>query len=122
MPEFATTVGAVICLVSFLAVPPSVLAQHVTDVTFSTSVQLPGVLLPAGSYQFAVTGAGRTVRVSDADGRNLATFSVVPITRSTLGSVVIMRPSLAGAPPEVSALYAGGGRAGLEFVYRKERK
>ena len=121
MPKFATTVGAVICLVSFLAVPQSVLAQPVTDVTFKTPVQLPGVLLPAGSYQFAITG-GRIVRVSGADGRNLATLAVVPITRSTPGTIVIMRPPLAGAPAEVSALYAGGGTAGVEFVYRQAPK
>ena len=121
MPKLATTVGAVICLVSFLAVPRSVLAQPAADVTFSTPVQLPGVLLPAGSYQFAITG-GRTVRVSGADGRNLATLPVVPITRATPGNIVIMRPPLAGAPPEVSALYAGGGTAGVEFVYRKAQR
>lgn len=122
MSASSTTLRAVICLVSLLTVPSSVLAQHVTDTTFSTPVQLPGVRLPAGKYQFSVTQDGRTVRVSGADGRNLATLPVIPITRSTPGNIVIMRPSVAGAPPEVSALYGSGGTTGVEFVYRREPK
>lgn len=122
MPISSTIRRAAICLVSLLAVPMFVLAQSVTDTTFSTAVQLPGVRLPAGSYQFSVTRDGRTVRVSGTDGRTFGTFAVLPIRRSVPGEIVVMRPSVAGAPPEVSALYGRAGTTGVEFVYRRVPK
>ena len=64
------------------------------------------------------TGTGRaSVVVSGANHRIVATVAVIRITRAEAGGLVTMRPSTDGAPPQVSALYSGGGTTGVEFVY-----
>jgi hypothetical protein len=83
---------------------------------FSGPVQLPGVSLPAGSYTFALGRDRRTVAVSSAE-RHIVTLPVMPITRAARGNIITMRPAVGTAAPEISALYAGGGREGVEFLY-----
>jgi hypothetical protein len=112
-----------VCLVSLLLNAGPVVAQSTTtNVTFSVPVQLPGVVLPAGSYHFAVARDARSVVVSGADHRIVTTVAVVRITRAEAGSLVTMRPATDGAPAQVSALYSGGGKAGIEFVYPSTKK
>jgi hypothetical protein len=79
-------------------------------------VQLSGVLVPAGSYHFTVARDRRSVVVSDADHRLVTTFLVFPILRAKAGEAITMRPSVGGAPPEVSALFVGGGTAGVQLI------
>ena len=123
MPQYSRCVWMALCLVSILINAGTVVAQSTTtDVTFSVPVQLPGVVLPAGIYHFAVARDARSVVVSGADHRILTTVAVVRITRAKAGSLVAMRPSTDGAPAQVSALYSGGGTAGIEFVYPSTRK
>jgi hypothetical protein len=113
----STTVCTVISLVVFLTCTGSVLAQSATTTaTFSGPVQLRGQLLSAGSYDFSVQQDGRGVVVSDADHRVVANLRGIPITRSKRGDVITMRPSVAGAAPEVIALFPHGGTAGIEFI------
>jgi hypothetical protein len=119
MSNSVNSIGACLCLFSILTYgePVSAQAQRVTtNTTFSNPVQLPGVLLPAGTYQFAVASDRRSVVVSDADRRIVATLMVVPVTRAQRGTVILMRPSIGGAAPEVTALYLDGGTNGFEFV------
>ena len=52
----------------------------------------------------------------------VTTAAVVRITRAKAGSLVIMRPSTDGGPAQVSAVYSGGGTAGIEFVYPSPKK
>ena len=113
---------AVLCLVTFLVCAGPAAAQTGSAAKFSGPVQLPGVLLPAGSYTFALDRDGRSVVVSDADGHALATLIVVPITRLAAGDVITMRSAVRPAAPEVSALYPRGGRNGVEFLYPLRRK
>jgi hypothetical protein len=121
MSRYVKTIGTLLCLVVFLTYASPVVAQReATNATFSGAVQLPGVLLPAGSYSFSRTSDGRNVVVSDADHRVIATLMVIPITRSKAGAVITLRPSVAGAAPEVSAFYSDGGTAGVAFVHRGE--
>jgi hypothetical protein len=117
MFKYVNTIGVCLCLVSLLTYGESVIAQRVTtNTTFSNPVQLPGVLLPAGNYQFAVASDRRSVVVFDADHRIVATLMVIPVTRAQRGTVILMKPSIGGAAPEVSALYLDGGTNGFEFV------
>ena len=75
-----------VCLVSLLMNAGPVVAQSTTtDVTFSVPVQLPGVVLPAGNYHFAVARDARSVVVSGADHRIVTTVAVVRITRAESG-------------------------------------
>src|SRR5688500_17300484 len=119
MPKFGRTLWAVLCAVASLVVATPVFAQsNVTNATFSGPVQLSGVVVPAGRYQFAVARDGRSVVVSDADHRFVTTFLVVPILRAKAGDSITMRPAVNGAPPEVSALYVGGGTTGVQLLPR----
>lgn len=118
MPRHSRTAWIVLCLVSFLTSAGIVSAQRaVTTATFSGPVQLSGVLLPTGSYDFSIQRDGRLVVVSDAAHHVVATLvECVPITRSKRGDVIAMRPSVAGTAPEVLALFPDGGTAGIEFI------
>jgi hypothetical protein len=101
---------------------PVVGQSTTTDVTFGVAVQLPGVVLPAGIYHFALARDSRSVVVSAADHRIVTTVAVVRITRDRAGSLVTMRPSTDGEPPQVAALYSGGGTSGVEFIYTNTKK
>lgn len=113
---------AVLCLVMVLLSTAPAGAQTTSAANFSGPVQLPGVLLPAGSYLFAVSGDGRSVVVSDAIHQIVARLQVAPITRAADGEVVTMRSAIGTAAPEISALYTKGGKNGVEFLYRQVRK
>jgi len=117
--KFSGSVWAVLCLVFVLTCSGTVIAQsRLTNATFSGPVQLPGVLLPAGSYRFSVASDRRSVVVSNSDNRIVTTLVVVPVTRSTVGETITMLPAVGGAAPEVTALYSGGGTTGVRFVHR----
>ena len=118
MSKHVKGICASLGLLSLLMLSESTaMAQRATtNATFSSPVQLSGVLLPAGEYQFAVAVDRRIIIVSDADRRIVATLMVVPVTRAERGNVVLMRPAIDGAAPEVSALFLDGGRDGFEFV------
>jgi hypothetical protein len=123
MRQYSRSVGIALFLASLLmAAGPAAAQSTTTDVTFSVPVQLPGVVLPAGSYHFALAQDARSVVVSGADHRIVTTVAVVRTTRREAGSLVTMRPSTDGAPAQVSALYSGGGTAGVEFLYTTTKK
>ena len=113
---------AVLCLVTFFLGPGPAAAQTTSAAKFSGPVQLPGVLLPAGKYTFAVNSDGRSVVVSDAKDDVLATLMVVPITRAAAGDIITMRSAVGTAAPQISALYTSGGTNGVEFRYHQVRK
>jgi hypothetical protein len=113
---------AVICLVMVLLCAGPAGAQTTSAANFSSPVQLPGVLLPAGSYVFAVSRDGRSVAVSDAERRLVTRLQVAPITRAAGGEVITMRSAIGAAAPEISALYTSGGTNGVEFLYPRARK
>jgi len=112
----------VICLVTVLLGAGPADAQTTNAANFSSPVQLPGVLLPAGSYAFAVARDNRSVMVSDAEHRVVAKLEVAPITRAARGQVITMRSAVGTAAPEISALYTSGGTNGVEFLYDRVRK
>src|SRR5687768_8068176 len=113
---------AVLCVVMFLLCAGPAGAQATSVATFSGPVQLPGVLLPAGDYTFAVTSDGRSVMVFDAKRRIVTTLQVAPVTRAAAGDIIAMRSAVGTAAPEISALYTGGGTKGVEFLYRRVQK
>jgi hypothetical protein len=108
---------SLLCLVTLVLFAEHGGAQTTNNVAkFSGPVQLPGVSLPAGSYTFALSRDRRTVAVSNAE-RHIVTLPVMPITRAAGGNIITMRPAVGTAAPEISALYAGGGKEGVEFLY-----
>jgi len=123
MRQYSRYVSIALCLVSLLLTAGPAAAQSTTtDVTFSVPVQLPGVVLPAGNYHFALARDARSVVVSAADHKIVTTVAVIRTSRGQAGSLVTMRPSTDGAPAQVSALYSGGGTSGVEFVYGNTKK
>ena len=111
-----------LCAVGLLSFAGSATAQTTNAVKFSGPVQLPSVLLPAGSYTFDVSGDGRTVVVSGVDRRVIGRFPVTPITRAADGEIVTTRVAAGTVPPEIAALYSSGGKTGVQFLYGKTTK
>jgi hypothetical protein len=96
-----------------------------TYLTFSGSVQVPGVRLDPGTYRFRLTNpdtSRNVIQVLSHDGSTVyAMFHTVPDSRMTVTkeSTVTFRETLAGVPPAVRSLFYGGEHNGYEFVYPK---
>ena len=113
---------SILCLLVLLSATPGLQAQRsTTSTTFSNPVQLAGVVLSAGTYQFAVAPDRRSLVVSDADRRIVTTLMVVPVSRARRGDVVVLRPGSNGGSPEISAMYLDGGRNGFQIVRPADR-
>ncbi|MGE0393000.1 MAG: hypothetical protein AB7I25_13245 [Vicinamibacterales bacterium] len=99
------------------------LPNHRTDITFSQPVSLPGVTLPAGTYQFRLVNPGSShhmVQVLSADGRTpYALLPAIPAARSEAAMTVEARfleaPRTVAWP--VKVLWAPGAQTGWEFIY-----
>lgn len=123
MPQYSRYLSMALCLVSLLVTAgPAAAQSSTTDVTFGVPVQLPGVVLPAGTYHFALARDARSVVVTGSDNRIVTTVAVMRTTRAEKGTLVTMRQSTDGAPAQVSALYSGGGTSGVEFLYGTTKK
>src|SRR5271156_3761422 len=67
-------VAALALLLAFLMVLPAARADQATKVTFNEAVQIPGRVLPAGTYWFVLPDditQHHQVRIFDADRRTL---------------------------------------------------
>src|SRR5262245_34651876 len=98
--------------------------RRTTYFTFSRSVQMPGVVLPAGTYIFEVAnpdGSSDVVRVLSRDRKR------VYLTRFTrfiyrpqsgpLNSTITFGETSAGNPPTVKTWYPLSETRGREFIY-----
>lgn len=98
-------------------------ANRQTIVTFSAPVELPGVVLPTGTYQFRVlttTGTRNIVQVFNEAGTNLfGTFVTIPDFRRAPAPETVIhfeeRPS--GSPMAVKSWFYPGDTIGVQFVY-----
>ncbi len=94
-----------------------------TIVTFSGPVEIPGKVLPAGTYQFKLLDSQSNrniVQIFNADGTQLyATILAIPDYRQNPTSETVMkfeeRP--AGTPEALRAWFYPGDNYGNEFVY-----
>jgi hypothetical protein len=98
-----------------------------TFMTFSGPVQLPGIVLPAGTYQFRLAdpdSGRRVLQVWDKDGNKLlTTLLTIPDQRMTPASepVVMFSERPSGEPQAVRAWFYPNESYGQEFVYPKEQ-
>ena len=98
-----------------------------TVLTFSQPVEIPGQVLPAGTYMFRLadsTGDRHIVQILNADGSQMiATVMAIPDYRltSTDQTVIKFNEVPAGAPEAIRAWFYPGNRIGQEFVYPKSR-
>jgi hypothetical protein len=98
--------------------------RRTTYFTFSRSVHLPGVVLPAGTYIFEVANHesdGDIVRVLSRDRSKVhlmqfTRFVYRPMS-GTLKATISLGESAAGTPPPVNAWYPQEETRGREFIY-----
>jgi hypothetical protein len=91
-------------------------------VTFDRPVEVPGKVLPPGTYVFKSLGNNELVQVFSADERQLfATVSVIPEDRpaqdADIDCFVQLNKTRADAPQEVEAFFLPGRLTGFQFVY-----
>jgi hypothetical protein len=93
-----------------------------TILRFSKAVQIPGRVLPAGTYVFRLADSRvsrHIVQVFDRDGRILATVLTIPTTRWTAAddTRIAFEEQLAGAPFPIKKWFYPGDLGGEEFMY-----
>jgi hypothetical protein len=97
--------------------------DKLTYLTFSGTVQVPGVWLDAGTYRFRLINPGSSrdvMQVLSNDGATVhAMFFTRPDSRIAITDdpAVSFRETPAGVPPAIRSLFYGGERDGYEFVY-----
>jgi hypothetical protein len=98
-----------------------------TVMTFSQPVEIPGQILPAGTYTFKLLDSQsdrHIVQVWDADGSHLIT-TVLAINNRRMkptGNTVVKFAERSGDNPEaLKAWFYPGDNFGQEFVYPKQR-
>lgn len=98
-----------------------------TVFTFSGPVEIPGQVLPAGTYVFKLADSQsdrNIVQVFNKDENHIfGTFLAIPDyqLKETDKPVILFEERAAGAPQAVRAWFYPGDRFGSEFVYPKVR-
>jgi hypothetical protein len=98
-----------------------------TQITFSKPVQIPGQVLPAGTYllQRADSNDPNIVQIFSADRRVLfATLFTVPAERSetTSDTAITLAEEMAGKPEVLVKWFYPGRTTGHEFVYPQQQE
>ena len=126
-----TTMAVVICLIALgSALVPRANADtwdRLTKVTFSGPVEIPGQVLPAGTYWLKLLDSPSNrniVQIFNEDRNKVyATILAIPDYRlkPTDKTVITFDEREANSPPAVKAWFYPGDTYGQEFVYPKVR-
>jgi hypothetical protein len=98
-----------------------------TVITFSQAVEVPGKILPAGTYTFQLLDSPsdrNIVEIFNADGSQIivTTLTIADYRLHTTGKTVMTFNETPGDSPEaLRAWFAPGDNYGQEFVYPKVR-
>ena len=97
-----------------------------TYFTFSTAVELPGVTLEPGEYEFRLADNQRqnvvqVIRRGDMKPMGQFTFAEANRERRTDETVVMFREAREGATPAIQYWYFPNEKIGKEFVYPKDQ-
>jgi hypothetical protein len=123
-------IGLAVSVLGFAAVSMAHAAQtrdNRTTLTFSQPVEIPGHVLPAGTYVFRLADSlsdRHIVQVFDADGsRVIATILAIADYRLTATdkTVITFSEVPRGSPEAIRAWFYPGNNFGQEFVYPKRR-
>ena len=100
-------------------------SNELTTLTFSAPVQIPGRVLPAGTYTFEQLEpdiAPDVVQVFGADGSLIATLNTVSADRMdpTGDTTITLADGGNGTPPALLTWFYPGRIIGHEFVYGKD--
>lgn len=119
-------IGFCLLLLCAFAAPRAVADgwNEATRITFSQPVQIPGQVLPAGTYWFTLLDSSSNrnlVQVWNADRSQLiATIQAIPDYRSqpTERTVMTFEERPRGEPEAIQEWFYPGNSFGQEFVYR----
>jgi len=100
--------------------------DHLMVITFSAPVQIPGEVLPAGTYQFSNPDGDRGVlQIRSADGTQpYAMLLTLPAERSqaTDKAVVKFEERTSGSPEAIRSVFYPGETTGMALVYPTDLK
>ena len=106
---------------------PNARAQMLEErerVTFSGPVEVPGEVLPAGSYVFEALENGHLTRILSADETHVyATLFTVPDEQreSVEKATIVLGEGPKGSPERVKEWFFPGDSTGNEFIFQKAR-
>ena len=94
------------------------------SVRFSSPVEVPGKVLPAGTYVFEEVREGSLTRIWSADGTHIfATLFTVPKEESPeqmeKSNPVVLEPASGENLPRIDSWFVPGDSVGNEFTYPK---
>jgi hypothetical protein len=123
--KFGRGVVAVLALGAAVILPRAAGADERdkrTTLTFSQAVEIPGKVLPAGTYVFRLAdspASRHVVQVFDQHGRILAMVLTIPTARLTAGddTGITFEEQRAGAPFPIKKWFYAGQLGGEEFIY-----
>ena len=126
-----TLIATAIVVAVLIGMSARVAAQNTvpnerTIMTFSNTVEMPGVTLPAGTYVFrlADTPTRNVVQVLSGDEKDILgqwTFVQAERPQVSEDTVVMFRETPEGTMPAVQYWYYPGERIGKEFIYPKDQ-
>jgi hypothetical protein len=104
--------------------------DKLTTFTFNAPVQVPGRMLPAGTYQFKVTDPMNTdrnvVQVFTEDGRTLLvqffTMRGIRHVDQANDPILTFRETAAGVPKAIRGWHYPGERTAFEFIYSEKQR
>jgi hypothetical protein len=100
--------------------------NQLTKLSFSQAVQVPGRILPAGTYEFVLASGPSNrdmVRIFNADGTELvATIQTIPTERAreANGASITLAQRPDGQPDALVTWFYPGLDTGHEFIYSKQ--
>jgi hypothetical protein len=100
-------------------------SSQATTITFSQPIQIPGQVLPAGTYLFKLANSDtnqKLVQVFSADGTLYATLQTIATDRPepTGHTVLALAEQGAGQPDVLLKWFYPGLETGNEFLYPKQ--
>ncbi len=125
--KLAATLSVVACGLALAPAARSDQWNHMTRVTFSQPVEVPGVVLAPGTYVFKLLDSQvdrDIVQIFNDDEKQLyATVIAIPDYRTQPSgkTVVTFEEREAGAPEAVREWFYPGARYGAQFVYPQPR-
>ncbi len=125
--QLRTIAGFIIAFTLIFALPAHANEENqMTKFTFSQSIQVPGRILPAGTYRFvlATNDSNRNiVEIFNADGTELyATIQTISAERGrkAYGTSVTFAQCSNAQPKALVTWFYPGNDIGHEFVYSKQ--
>jgi len=102
-------------------------ADQCTKITFSQPIQIPGQILPAGTYQFKLADPNDldVIRIFNSEGTRLyATLQTITAERPkpTGNTVVVFAEQPQGRPETLLKWFYPGNTSGHELVYSKQEE